>query len=140
MTLSLTHLANTVATEAHEGQTRNDGSPYIIHPQRVADAIREAGGSEDAQTVALLHDTIEDTYITRVDLEDFGFSKEVIDAVVAVTKTPGCVYADYLAGVKKNKLALVVKIADMIDNITDAPSQKQKDKYLKGLMFFAGVA
>ena len=132
-------LALTVATQAHKGQTRNDGSPYIIHPRRVSEAIKKAGGSEDAQMVAMLHDTIEDTMITEQDLVEYGFSPEVIKAVVAVTKIKGGVYADYLAGVKKNKLALIVKIADMVDNITDAPSQKQKDKYLKGLMFFAGV-
>lgn len=77
--------ALTVATAAHEGQTRSSGEPYIEHP--VATALYLANINLDSITLAaaLLHDVIEDTAITKAELErDFG--ADVARLVDGVTK------------------------------------------------------
>jgi hypothetical protein len=65
----------------------------------------------------------------------FGFSEEVITAVVSMTKIEGESYEDYLIRVKPNVLATAVKIKDMLVNLSDEPSKNQVKKYAKGLTF-----
>ena len=56
----LIDLAREIATQAHEGETRIGGQPYIEHPRRVAAAVQQDGfGSEHVQA-AWLHDVVED--------------------------------------------------------------------------------
>jgi len=71
-----------IAYEAHEGQTRWSGEPYITHPEAVAAAVI----TEDEKIVAWLHDVVEDTNVTLEDLMGEGFSGDVIDGVDAMTK------------------------------------------------------
>src|SRR5437016_4191358 len=52
-----------LALTAHEGQTRNDGSPYILHPLEVAEICVDLDMDPDAVIAALLHDTVEDTNV-----------------------------------------------------------------------------
>lgn len=107
--------AYVVASSAHEGHVRKDKTPYINHPLRVAAKV----DSEVEKIVALLHDVVEDSRITLVDLKAFGFSKEVIDAVDALTKKPGEKYSDFILRAKANPIARVVKLADIADNLED---------------------
>ena len=77
--------AHQVAAEAHEGQLRGSGEPYLIHPVAVAHYL--AGLQLDAETIAagLLHDVPEDTDTTIADLEK-RFGREVARLVDGVTK------------------------------------------------------
>ena len=74
-----------VAKTAHQGQFRASGRPYITHPVIVADILIEMGMDVPTVCAALLHDTVEDTYITDADLRA-QFGDEVADLVAGVTK------------------------------------------------------
>ena len=58
-----------VAKDAHEGQTRSSGEPYIIHPVAVARILAEMRLDIETLQAALLHDVIEDTEATKEELE-----------------------------------------------------------------------
>src|SRR5215469_11277025 len=53
-----------VGAEAHEGQTRKSGEPYITHPVAVAGILAELGMDAETIIAAILHDTLEDTKLT----------------------------------------------------------------------------
>lgn len=136
-------LAKEIASMAHQGQFQNGGEePYIVHPARVAKRVLKEfdnsfGGAEFFVAVAWLHDSIEDSggKVTSGWLLYRGVNQAIVDAVVAITKVDGEDYEKYLARVKANKYARTVKIQDMLDNLSDSPSQRQIVKYAKGLQF-----
>jgi GTP diphosphokinase / guanosine-3',5'-bis(diphosphate) 3'-diphosphatase len=120
------------ATKAHAGQFRSDGSPYVKHPERVAEFVRKFKKSKNLDALisaAFLHDTIEDTDTTHEDLEKmFGglvasLVKELTsdkDKIKEVGKT------DYLAQkmAKMSSWSLVIKLADRLDNVQDIATAK----------------
>lgn len=112
----------------HKGQKRRNGNAYIIHPIRVSQEV----SGDDERVVALLHDLIEDTDTTLEEIENL-FSKEVAEAVDALTHRKGESYHDYIVRVSKNKMAKEVKIADISDNLSDAPSDHAIEKSAKAL-------
>jgi len=124
-----------IASEAHKGQYDKAGNNYIGHPLRVM----EMGRTEEEKIVGVLHDVIEDTEWTFEALAAEGFSEEVIAALKCVTKvSENENYDDFIERVKKNPLAVVVKINDLTDNmdIRRLPYLSDKDvkrlkKYLK---------
>ncbi len=97
-----------LAARAHEGQLAKGGAPYILHPLRVM--LRVEG--ERAQTVAVLHDVVEDTPVTLAALAEEGFTPDVIAAVDALTKRPGESRLAAAARAAADPLARVVKRAD----------------------------
>ncbi len=74
-----------VARRAHEGQFRASGRPYITHPTTVADILIDMGLDVPTICAALLHDTVEDTYVTDKDLRE-QFGDEIAYLVAGVTK------------------------------------------------------
>ena len=124
-----------IATQAHQGQFDKAGRDYICHPLRVM----EMGKTEDEKIVGVLHDVIEDTDWTFEKLTEEGFSQEIISALRCVTKlSENENYDDFIDRVKKNPLAVAVKINDLTDNmdIRRLPYLSDKDvkrlkKYLK---------
>ena len=124
-----------IATEAHKGQFDKSGKDYIGHPLRVM----EMGKNEEERIVGVLHDVVEDTPWTFEMLEAEGFSPEIIAALKCVTKiSENENYDDFIERVKKNHLAVAVKINDLTDNmdIRRLPYLSDKDvkrlkKYLK---------
>ena len=74
-----------VAQKAHEGQFRASGRPYITHPTIVAVILVDMGFDVPTISAALLHDTVEDTYVTDADLRE-KFGDEIADLVAGVTK------------------------------------------------------
>ncbi|HAD43738.1 MAG TPA: guanosine-3',5'-bis(diphosphate) 3'-diphosphatase [Plesiomonas shigelloides] len=74
-----------VARDAHEGQTRSSGEPYITHPVAVACILGEMHLDHETLMAALLHDVIEDTDITHQDLQE-RFGKSVAELVEGVSK------------------------------------------------------
>jgi (p)ppGpp synthase/HD superfamily hydrolase len=128
-----------IATKAHEGQFRFDNEiPYIEHPKAVAamfDSIPDPISRYYRQSVAWLHDTIEDSSVTADDLRKAGIHWIIIEAVVAMTKLPGEDYDAYLIRVKANDLAREVKIRDILHNLGDSPTKNMVKKYAKALLF-----
>ena len=123
-------LAYKIALEAHTGQTRRDGiTPYFTHCFAVANHRRITTVEEKA--VALLHDVLEDTSLSFEELLEKGIDKNIVDAVICLTKSPGQSYDAYLINIKANPLAKTVKIADMLCNLGDNPTDKQILKYRK---------
>ena len=127
--------ATEIAIEAHKGQFDKSGKDYIEHPLRVM----EMGQTENEKIVGVLHDVIEDTDWTFEKLSEEGFSQEIIAALKCVTKlSENENYDDFIERVKKNPLAVAVKINDLTDNmdIRRLPYLSDKDikrlkKYLK---------
>jgi GTP diphosphokinase / guanosine-3',5'-bis(diphosphate) 3'-diphosphatase len=78
----------TIARDAHEGQTRSSGEPYIIHPVAVARILAEMRLDLETLQAALLHDVIEDTEVTKEELETkFGTAvAELVDGVSKLDK------------------------------------------------------
>ncbi|NIY83359.1 bifunctional GTP diphosphokinase/guanosine-3',5'-bis pyrophosphate 3'-pyrophosphohydrolase [Vibrio hepatarius] len=77
-----------VAKDAHEGQTRSSGEPYIIHPVAVSRILAEMRLDIETLQAALLHDVIEDTEVTKEELEtQFGTTvAELVDGVSKLDK------------------------------------------------------
>ncbi len=77
-----------VARDAHEGQTRSSGEPYIIHPVAVARILAEMRLDLETLQAALLHDVIEDTEVAKTELEaQFGTAvAELVDGVSKLDK------------------------------------------------------
>ena len=129
---SWVQLARTIAQTAHHGQFRRDGAtPYVRHPEAVAQRV---AGDRLAEAVAWLHDVLEDTSTTEADLRTAGLPSEVVDAVCLLTKREPFDYEVYLLAVRENPLARKVKIADMLANLADHPTDRQIIKYAKGLL------
>jgi len=124
-----------VAAEAHRHQQRDDGSPYVTHPLKVARILIERLGVDDPDVLVagLLHDVVEDTELT---LEAIGqrFGPRVSELVGLLTKPQlapdlegdaraaakaerDAAYFERLAGGPRE--ALLVKAADRLDNLSD---------------------
>ncbi|MBI3889147.1 hypothetical protein HY312_01020, partial [Candidatus Saccharibacteria bacterium] len=141
-------------TQAHEGQTRFDGSPYIEHPLRVMRTVENQGHSRRVQIVGVLHDTVEDSDWTFEMLREEGFDKSVIYPLELLTKdTPNRELSDeekqfeyelYVQRLSVNACARAVKKADLFDNLDltglENPSKKRImniEKYGRAHMYLA---
>lgn len=121
------------ATNAHRGQTRSGGEPYIGHPVRVAQTIEQYKKSHNLDALiaaAYLHDTIEDTDTTHEALHDL-FGGLVASLVKELTsdkeKIAKMGKSDYLAQKMAHDMssyALVIKLADRLDNVQDIATAK----------------
>ncbi len=74
-----------IGAKAHEGQTRKTGEPYILHPVAVARILANMRMDFGSVAAAILHDTIEDTPLTREQIED-RFGEDIAELVDGVTK------------------------------------------------------
>jgi len=119
--------AEQFAQEAHKNHQRKyTGDPYYVHLDEVRNIVKQAGGTIEQQAAALLHDTVEDTSVTPVDVtREFG--PKIAKLVVELTdvskpedgnrKTRKAIDRDKLAGVSAE--AQTVKYADLISNGRD---------------------
>ena len=131
-----------IAVEAHRGQVDKAGSEYVEHPLRVM----ASGRTLEEKIVGVLHDVVEDSEWTFARLEAEGFSADVIDALRCVTKLSDSEpYDKFIARIKKNPLAVAVKLNDLADNmdIRRLPYISEKDvkrlkKYLKAYKQLTG--
>lgn len=130
--------AHNIAKMAHFGQVDRAGVDYIKHPEAVASFVK----TDEEKAVAYLHDVIEDTPLTLLDLEMFGLSKTIIEAVDILAKKKGQDYQSYLNLVKTNEVARIVKLADLRHNtdLTRIPKLSKSDiernkKYIKAINY-----
>jgi hypothetical protein len=103
-----------LAALAHAGQVDKSGKAYILHPIRVMQRCQPHG--DIAQMVAVLHDVVEDTWVTLDHLHALEFPDEMIEAVDAITHRVGERYFDYIERCGSNRIAALVKLADLEDN------------------------
>lgn len=119
------------AARKHAGQERIGGEPYISHPMAVAQLLKEGGYDEEYQIAGLFHDLLEDTDATEDEIAAYG-SLQILEAVKLLTKKKNYVMAEYIDGIKKNKMAFVVKGADRLHNLQSAfcAGEDFKRKYI----------
>jgi GTP pyrophosphokinase len=138
-------LAMNFASEAHSGQTRKSGEPYIIHPLAVADTLIDWGMDIDSVLAGLLHDTVEDTSATLDQIETL-FGRDVAFLVDGVTKVSQARAGmrdleSYLPQTKDNlsKLliavgqdvrVIIIKLADRLHNL-ETLQYMSRDKQIK---------
>lgn len=134
----ITKKAMKISYQAHRDQVDKSGIPYIFHPIHLAEQME----SEETVIVALLHDVVEDADWSIHALEDEGFSKDIIDALVLLTHDEDVGYLDYIRKIKKssNPYAKIVKIADLNHNSElsrydhiDEAILKRFEKYKKAI-------
>ena len=113
-----------IAEEAHQGQNRKSGEPYITHPVAVAEILADIGLDQSTIIAALLHDTVEDTQYSLEQLKrDFG--PEIAGLVDGVTKLDKLTYGPdaqaetlrkMVIAMSRDIRVLVIKLADRLHN------------------------
>ncbi len=142
-----------LANEAHKGQMRSSGDPYISHPISVASILLDYCMDTDTICAALLHDVVEDTDITLDELRK-KFGEDVALLVDGVTKI-GLVPLNskeeqqaenirkILMAMSKDIRVIIIKLADRLHNMRtlDArPPHKQLKTSLETMNFYAPIA
>ncbi len=137
----LIRLAFDTALEAHKDMRRKSGEPYIYHPIAVAQIVAEEIGLRSAIPVvcALLHDTVEDTYLTLEDIRDlFGpVAEQIIDGLTKIAGVFDHTSSLQAENFRKMLLTLsvdvrviLIKLADRLHNMRTLGSMA-RDKQLK---------
>jgi GTP pyrophosphokinase len=134
--------AYTLAETAHEGQRRDEGAPYIVHPLRVAIALVDELQIHSPSLVcsALLHDVIEDSPTTREEIAR-GFGEEIARIVWLLTKFEDVSLGDYLDAIEgaAETGAPIVKLCDRLDNLrslANSPKVEKKYRYIRTTEYF----
>lgn len=107
---------------------------WLLEENAVSLLVNDSAIGFKALQVAWLHDAIEDTDLTEEALRERGFAEDVIEAILLVTKEEGYNYEEYIERIKNNFLALVVKLADTIVNLSFSlvnHDERRIAKYLK---------
>ncbi len=142
-----------LAYNAHQGQFRKSGEPYIIHPIAVAKILVELGMDTTCLVAALLHDVVEDT---NVELEEIRkkFGDDVAQLVDGVTKL-GMVplstkeeqqaenVRKMLLAMAKDVRVIIIKLADRLHNtrtFESLPEEKRREKARETLEVYAPIA
>ena len=104
--------AAALAAFAHEGQVDKVGQPYITHPLAVSAKVT----TDLEKTVALLHDVLEDTFVTYDTLNNL-FGSEIADRVKILSRSDDEPYMDYVRRTALDPVTLRVKLADLEHNM-----------------------
>lgn len=159
--LKLVNDALKLAFEAHNGQKRRSGEPFIIHPVEVARILGQLELDWESVAAGLLHDTVEDTNTVtfeRIEKEFGATVRHIVEGETKVSKlgklqckntnTPGQdVKADdlrqmFLAMTEEVRV-IIVKLADRLHNmrtLSHMPPHKQSSIALETLQVFAPLA
>jgi (p)ppGpp synthase/HD superfamily hydrolase len=146
--MNIVEIAKNIAEEAHKNQYRNDGiTPYMDHIEGVVEILKNTHKTieirneyslinDEVLATAYLHDTLEDTSVTEEMLRE-KMPYRVIEAVRTLTRKKEQPYDDYMSNVAMLRIARLVKIADMLHNLTSSPSKNQKARYIKGIAYLS---
>ncbi|XP_039048314.1 LOW QUALITY PROTEIN: putative GTP diphosphokinase RSH1, chloroplastic [Hibiscus syriacus] len=159
--LELVHNALELAFEAHDGQKRRSGEPFIIHPVEVARILGELELDWESIAAGLLHDTVEDTNVVtfqRIE-EEFGLIvRRIVEGETKVSKLGKLKYKNEnnsVQDVKADDLrqmflamteevrVIIVKLADRLHNmrtLSHMPPHKQSSIAMETLQVFAPLA
>jgi len=128
-----------IATKCHSGQLDKAGELYILHPMRMMMKM----DTEEEKITAVLHDVVEDSEVTINDLRKEGFSERILRAVDAMTKREGESYKKSIERVKKNPLAIKVKVADFEDNMDISRlkrvTEKDRQRFNRYLKYYREI-
>ena len=125
-----------VGASAHAGQCRKSGEPYITHPVAVAKVLADQGLDVETLIAAILHDTIEDTPLSRGDIAS-QFGETVADLVDGVTKLDKLHFADrqeaaaesfrkMLLAMSRDLRVILIKLADRLHNMRTLGAQSME--------------
>ena len=137
----------------HEGQKRQSGEPYIIHPLNVAYILANMHADRDTICAGLLHDTLEDTNITKEDISH-DFNPEIASLVDGVTKISKLNFSTkqeqnmantrkIITGITNDVRIIIIKLADRLHNMRTMQyktSFKQKENSLETMDIFVPLA
>ena len=152
--ISMIEKAYKVASEAHEGQKRKSGEPYIIHPLCVAIILADLELDKETIVAGLLHDAVEDTWMTYEEVEK-EFGSEVALLVDGVTKLGQLSYSADKVEVQAENLrkmflamakdirVILIKLADRLHNIRTLQymrPEKQQEKARETMDIYAPIA
>lgn len=115
-----------LAAIMHEGVPDKQGQPYILHVLRVMLGVRE-----DLRIAAVLHDVVEDTDTTLADLIDANYCEPDVNLIARLTMVKGQSRNDYIAQICEDPDAILVKLADVRDNMSRIPgltNPKERDR------------
>src|SRR5688500_8845619 len=123
----------TIGAAAHAGQTRKSGEPYITHPVAVAKVLADQGLDVETLIAAILHDTLEDTPLSREALEA-EFGETVADLVDGVTKLDKLQFRDrqeaaaesfrkMMLAMSRDLRVILIKLADRLHNMRTLSAQ-----------------
>lgn len=150
--LDLVRLAYEFAEEAHRGQTRKSGEPYINHSLETAITLARMGLDQDTIIAGLLHDVPEDTNITLVEVEK-NFGAEVAKLVLGITKLGKIKYRGierYAENLRRMFVSMaqdirivLIKMADRLHNLktlASLPPEKKQRIARESLEIYAPIA
>ena len=141
------------ASEAHAGQCRKSGEPFIAHPVEVAIILADLRMDVETLSAALLHDTVEDTTVTR-ELVEQEFSPEIAQLVEGVTKITrieveslsdeqAATIRKMLVAMSKDIRVIVIKLADRLHNMRTLGALREDRRIFKAretLEIYAPIA
>ena len=141
------------ANKAHEGQIRQSGEPYISHPLSVAYILASMNADSDTICAGLLHDTIEDTKLTKEDIKK-EFNEDIANLVDGVTKISKLNFSSatdmdfantrkIITSITEDVRIIIIKIADRLHNMRTLEYKsefKQKKISLETLELFVPLA
>ena len=152
--VSMIEKAFTLAKEAHNGQCRKSGEPYIIHPLWVAIILADLEMDKETIVAGMLHDVVEDTAVTDEQIRQ-EFGEEVALLVDGVTKLGQLSYSSDKLEVQAENLrkmflamakdirVIIIKLADRLHNMRTLQFmrlEKQKEKARETMDIYAPIA
>ncbi len=152
--LSMVAKAYQVASDAHNGQLRQSGEPYIIHPLKVAIILADLELDLETIEAGLLHDVVEDTKVSKEDIVQ-QFGAEVAALVDGVTKLKTLTYTTskeeiqaenyrkMFMAMAKDIRVILIKLADRLHNLQTLEyksKEKQLEKARETLDIYAPIA
>ena len=137
----------------HQGQTRQSGEPYIVHPLNVAYILAEMHADGDTLCAGLLHDVLEDTEISKEQLAK-DFNDSVANLVDGVTKISKMNFSSkqsqnlantrkIITGITEDVRIIIIKLADRLHNMRTLQYKsefKQKENALETMEIFVPLA
>lgn len=141
------------ASSLHEGQYRQSGEAYISHPLNVAYILADMHADKDTICAGLLHDTLEDTKITKEDIIS-DFNEDIANLVDGVTKLSKMNFSSkkeqnlantrkIITGLTEDVRIIIIKLADRLHNMRTLQYKsefKQKENALETMEIFVPLA